>query len=152
MRPARKRPGVGGENRETRLARSRAGLLQSTRDFHLVFVTFGALQSLRNSDALFALLGTALETHVACRSQSPAPPTTRIALDKAQMPCRCYSLVLPLRGVTTAKIIDGMQAFDFGPTSTTHIFSIVLSEKGKHPKNKRKKTKPKLLSQRSLTN
>ena len=66
VRPARKRPGVGGENRETRLARSRAGLLQSTRDFHLVFVTFGALQSLRNSDQLFALLGTAIP----CRSYS----------------------------------------------------------------------------------
>ena len=68
MRPARKRPGVGGENRETRLLRSRAGLLQSARDFHLVFVTFGALQSLRNSAPLFALLGTAIETHVASRS------------------------------------------------------------------------------------
>ena len=59
---------MGGENRETRLGRSRAGLLQSARDFHLVFVTFGALQSLRNSDPLFALLGTAIETHVASRS------------------------------------------------------------------------------------
>ena len=63
VRPARKRPGVGGENRETRLARSRAGLLQSARDFHLVFVTFGALHSLRNFGALFALLGTAFERH-----------------------------------------------------------------------------------------
>ena len=63
VRPARKRPGVGGENRETRLARSRAGLLQSTRDFHFVFVTFGALQSLRNFTQLFAIIGTAIDAH-----------------------------------------------------------------------------------------